>query len=95
MAMAAFSSPLAYRMRDELGYSLILTHIGYDQDVNDKIKSHVANVLIGTPTVAAVTAANAAIAAAKQKQSNAGTLQFVWKLPQASAYLCFLLELWT
>ena len=53
MAMAAFSSPLAYRMRDELGYSLILTHIGHDQDVNDKIKSHVANVLIGTPTVAA------------------------------------------
>ena len=34
-------------MRDELGYSLILTHIGYDQDVNDKIKSHVARVLIG------------------------------------------------
>ena len=64
MAMAAFSSPLAYRMRDELGYSLILTHIGYDQDVNDKIKSHVANVLMGTPTVAAVIAANAAIAAA-------------------------------
>ena len=32
MAMAAFSSPLAYRMRDEQGYSLILTHIGYDPD---------------------------------------------------------------
>ena len=64
MAMAAFSSPLAYRMRDELGYNLILTHIGYDQDVNDKIKLHVANVLTGSPTAAAVTAANAAIAAA-------------------------------
>ena len=64
MAMAAFSSPLAYRMRDEQGYSLILTHIGYDQDVNDKITTHVATVLTGSPTVAAVTAANAAIAAA-------------------------------
>ena len=64
MAMAAFSSPLAYRMRDELGYSLILTHIGHDQDVEDKIKLHVASVLTGSPTVAAVTAANAAIAAA-------------------------------
>ena len=64
LAALEVQSRAAYRTRGENGYSLILSHIGHDQDVHDKIKNHVATVLTGAPTAAAVVAANAAIAAA-------------------------------
>ena len=64
LAAANFQSTSARTARIQKGYGLILTHIGYETHIKEKIEAHVANVLTGAPTAAAVVAANAAIAAA-------------------------------
>ena len=60
----SFQSRQAYEVRQDECYNLILSHVGYDQDIKDQIKTHVANTLTGAPTRDDVTAADAAIAAA-------------------------------
>ena len=64
LAAVNFQSISARTVRTQKVYGLILTHIGYETHIKEKIEAHVANVLTGAPTAAAVVAANAAIAAA-------------------------------
>ena len=74
LAAINVQSTAAYRTRDEKGYGLILTHVGYDQTVKDAIEDHVTNVLTGAPDVPATIAANAAIAAAVAANAAAAAL---------------------
>ena len=53
LAALSFQSVAAYKTRDEKAYGLILTHIGHEQGIKDKIKAHVENVLTGAPSVLA------------------------------------------
>ena len=64
LAAMNFQSLASFRTRDEKGYGLILSHIGYEQGIKDKIKEHVRSVLTGAPDIPAVLAANTAINAA-------------------------------
>lgn len=74
LASLQIQSQAAARTRDQLGYGLILSHIGYDQDIHDRIKAHVANVLTGGATAATLAANPAAVGVA-------GALPADW-LPQ-------------
>jgi len=64
LAAINVQSIAAFRTRDEKGYGLILSHIGYEPGIKEKIKEQVRSVLTGAPDIPAVTAANNAIAAA-------------------------------
>ena len=64
LAALNFQSVQSYQTRDQASYGHILTHIGYDQSIKEQIENHVRNVLTGSPSVAAATAAEVAIAAA-------------------------------
>ncbi len=48
---AGITSTAAEATRNEKGYGFILIHVGYEQDVHDKIVDHVANVLTGLPSL--------------------------------------------
>ena len=67
LASLNISSIASYRTRDEKAYAYILLVIGYDKDIEDKIREHVRDVLTGAPSYADVLAEqtrNAAIDAA-------------------------------
>ena len=56
LAALGVQSQMAARTRDETGYSLIIQLVGYTQVNKEKIEAHRANVLTGSPTVAATLA---------------------------------------
>ena len=71
LAAVGFQSNAAFRTRDQKGYGLILSHIGHETSVKERIETHVANVLMGSPDIPAVNAANAAIAVANAANAAA------------------------
>lgn len=71
LAAVSFQSNAAFRTRDEKGYGLILSHIGYETSIKEQIETHVSTVLMGAPDAPAVRAANTAIATANATNAAA------------------------